>query len=186
MTSIFAIACAIFVLSVAAVGAEEEEEKAVHPHIAGSRMWLAAWQGDIPALKAAIERDGADVDWRNTDDGEGGSTALMVASKRGNAEAVQVLLKNKADANIADTTGGMTALMHAAAKGKHETIELLLAVEGIDADAKATGGKYDGKTALEIAQAGAHLEAAKVLRKAAPGILGSIASWFSTSKGDEL
>ena len=31
----------------------------------------------------------ANVNWKNTDDGEGGSTALMVASKRGHAEAIR-------------------------------------------------------------------------------------------------
>ena len=61
-----------------------------------------------------------------------GQTALHIAAKQGDVEAVQLFLADKrVDANHSDKTG-FTALMHAAGEGHEKVTELLLADERVD------------------------------------------------------
>ena len=55
-----------------------------------------------------------------------GETALMLASRSGNKEAVQLLLDRGAQVNAKENLRGTTALMWAAEQGHSDIIRLLL------------------------------------------------------------
>ena len=85
---------------------------AVDPAVAFRR---AAETGDLEGLKAQLEKQ-ADVDSRDAV----GRTALMLATLRGQASAVAVLLAYGADPNAADADG--TTPLQAAKAGDHPAI----------------------------------------------------------------
>jgi len=60
----------------------------------------AAEEGDLPALQKLLKVP-VDIDSRDTL----GRTALMLATLRGHAEAVDILLDGGADPNVADNRG---------------------------------------------------------------------------------
>jgi ankyrin repeat protein len=60
----------------------------------------AAEEGDLPSLRRQLDRH-VDIDSRDSL----GRTALMLATLRGQAEAVDLLLDNGADPNVADNRG---------------------------------------------------------------------------------
>src|SRR6202044_3818989 len=55
-----------------------------------------------------------------------GETALMMASRTGNVDAIKVLLDHGAEVNAKETLRGTTALMWAADEGHAPAIQLLL------------------------------------------------------------
>ena len=69
-----------------------------------------------------------------------GATALMQAAHSGNAEAVRILIENKADLNVTETANGQTALMFAAAADRTDVVKLLIEH---GADIKATSRVED-------------------------------------------
>jgi ankyrin repeat protein len=85
---------------------------AVDPAVAFRR---AAETGDLEGLKAQLEKQ-ADIDSRDAV----GRTALMLATLRGQASAVAVLLAYGADPNAADADG--TTPLQAAKAGDHPAI----------------------------------------------------------------
>ena len=66
-----------------------------------------------------------------------GETALMMAARTGNLDAVKMLLDHGADVNAKETLRGTGALMWAAEQGHVEIIELLIA-KGADVKAQSS------------------------------------------------
>ena len=87
-----------------------------------------------------------------------GSTPLLVASDRGNEDAVGLLLAFEAGVNAVAGLWGTTALFHAANRGHSRVVDLLLR-NGAD----ALIGNRRGSTPLHQACFGAHDEALGVL-----------------------
>ena len=100
-------------------------------------------------------------------DGEFGSPALVKAAQGGHLDALKLLRRHGANLDAKDWTGS-TALMGAARYG-HAAVAAQLVEAGADATLRATGGPhegkgiYEGKTALEIAEAKGEAEVAALL-----------------------
>jgi hypothetical protein len=93
-----------------------------------------------------------------------GASALMMASQKGDAEVVKLLLDAKADVNVKAKKNGITPLFIASVNGYTEIVKLLLAAKA-DVKAKATkaGKEY---TPLSIAKEKGYTEIIKLLEKA--------------------
>jgi uncharacterized protein len=91
---------------------------------------------------------------------EDGYTPLIAASFYGHAEIVSLLLSKGANVNAKDNRWGTTALIQAALEGTPEVVQALIA-KGAD-----TSLRFNGKTALELANQGGNREAAAVLKNA--------------------
>lgn len=104
-------------------------------------------------------RAGINVNARDKD----GSTPLMIASERGDAEMAGVLLKNGADPNAGDIDG-YTALMFASYSGNLEIAKLLVA-GGADVNAR----DKDGWTAVMFASVEEKADIVDFLRKRGAG-----------------
>ena len=122
------------------------------------QLWEAATKGDV----AAIERLAAEGASPNAKD-KHGRPAVYMAAHHGRAGVVSALVRLRADPD-AKTSYGTTALMAAAWNGKVECVRALLAGEA-DRTLRATGGMYEGKTALEIAEEFGEAEVAALLRE---------------------
>ncbi len=86
-------------------------------------LFNAARDGDIGTLKALLQASGKDINGADRD----GWTALMIACKRGNFDAVQLLLQNGASTDVSDDQmKGFSPLILAADEGHSEIIQLLL------------------------------------------------------------
>ena len=111
----------------------------------------ACTSGEIGTLRALLASNGgAIVEWKDDE----GLTVLAsacyspFASKQ--VAMVELLLQSRADPNVADHEGN-TPLMLAVNEGRAAVLRLLLS-HGADAGARATGGPFEGCTALEIAR----------------------------------
>ena len=153
-------------------------------------LFDAAYAGNVDLLRKLLA-EGANVNWRNA----GGWTPLMIAAAERHLDAVAVLLEAKADPNQRNSYG-RTALMFASRYGQLAIVERLLgagadpnivptdatgwtalvsaATEGHAAVIRALLAKgadpsirtRDGLTALDIARAKGHRDAAEVLESA--------------------
>ena len=94
----------------------------------------------------------------NTQTGQYGNTALMVAAEYGYDKGVQVLLNASADVNIQNSIGD-TALHWAAYKGHLRICKMLLA-----SGARASLTNSNGNTPLYDAQSNGHHEVCELLR----------------------
>jgi len=138
-------------------------------------LGIALEQGKLELARLLISK-GADVNAKNLDSGGkpvkiyrqkpfAGTktislpedTLLMLASNRGNLEAMKLLLGNGANVN-AKTSQGQTALMSASETGKVDAVDILLA-QGADIQAEDASGK----TALVYAAGRGTLETVKDL-----------------------
>ena len=119
-----------------------------------SRIVKLAEKGKLRELQEAII-SGANVNAATL----GGTTALMLAASENNLEAVNLLLKAKADVNSCDGDGE-TALMYAL--DNPNIVEVLLKA-GADINIK----DEDGCTALDIARNGKNNGVIKLLEAAA-------------------
>jgi len=88
----------------------------------------------------------------------GGYTPLLLASRSGNAAAIQALLEGGADPNSA-TVNGTTALMFVASTGRTDAVKLLLD-KGADVNAKE---KARDETALMFAAANGRADVIRLL-----------------------
>lgn len=116
----------------------------------------AIGQGDAAALAAALE-EGADPNAQSSP----GRPALYLAARRGNAEAVRLLIDAGADIH-ADTING-PVLIRAANEGGREIVEMLL---NAGAEIDGTGSLWDvdtTATALMTAADRGHLDVVELL-----------------------
>ena len=102
---------------------------------------LACWYGHRYITSRLLEH-GAFVDTPNCD----GNTALNVAAYRGNAEAVQMLVRSRATVDVPDQMTGKTALVKAAYVGHAPCASVLL-----EAGADVDHADAQGYTALAFA-----------------------------------
>ena len=102
---------------------------------------LACWYGH-KYIAARLLDHGAMLDLVNCD----GNCALNVAAYRGNAEAVEMLIRHKATVDVADRMTGKTALVKAAYVGHTPTAIALL-----DAKANVNTADSQGYTSLAFA-----------------------------------
>ena len=108
---------------------------------------------------AMVQRLGADpnaVDKR-------GNTALHHSAYEGHEETIVILAQAGSDLDRTNKHGA-TPLMRAGTNGHSAAVQRMLAL-GASHKQVGTGGPYKGKTALEIADAKGHEEAAGVLRR---------------------
>jgi uncharacterized protein len=136
---------------------------------AGTDVNLAAVNGVTPLMAAAhggyvevvraLLAKGADV----TAVDQLKKNAMTYAAGQGNTEVVELLLQAGVDAN-AIYAHDLTALMWAAGYGKTATVKTLLA-----AGAKPEFKDDRGKTALDIAREGNHLETVRLLENPGGG-----------------
>jgi len=116
----------------------------------------AVTQGNLQKITSLLA-SGADVNER----GANGRTALMVAAETGDAQAVSLLLANKANPNVTDSKQGRTALMIAAEAGQAEIVQLLL-----NAGANPNAKDRLGETAMSNAQRLNRIQVGRVLKQA--------------------
>ena len=128
---------------------------------AGRAIFGAAGNGDMAKLIPLVQKWSGNEDMLNWDDDGNGYFPLLtaggeffplfIASMKGHADAVQLLVNTPGvDANKVDCMG-WTAIMEAAYSGHPNIVRVLLAVPGIDLNKRATGGGCKGKTALGLA-----------------------------------
>jgi ankyrin repeat protein len=125
------------------------------PNAAGvTPLMAAAFQGDLPVLRALLERHvPLDAEDRVH------KTAMVYAAGSGRTEAVSLLL----DAGVpvdARYDAQLTALMWAAGSGQEPTVRLLL-----QRGAHAALADDRGKTALQMAREGGHEAVAALLQE---------------------
>lgn len=118
---------------------------------AGKQFYDTASRGDAEKLKtmgADAKGDKNILNWRFKE--RYGRTPLVIASYYGKVEAVKVLLGTKGvDVNMG-TDFGATALHFAAHRGHFDVVKVLLADRRTKVNVLATGGKWKGKTALDV------------------------------------
>jgi ankyrin repeat protein len=123
----------------------------------GTRFAVAIEDGDLDAVKALIEEEGAPVD-TPIEYGEHSMTPLMKASWDGDLPIVQYLLSKKANVNSTATDTKETALMNAVTRGHSEVVKALL-----DAKADITLRNAFDFNAFTIAVAAGNQELAGML-----------------------
>ena len=94
----------------------------------GTRFAVAIENGDLDAIKALIEEEGAKVD-TPIDYGESSITPLMKASWDGDLPIVEYLLAKGANVNARDTESKGTALSNAVRREHVEIVKALLAAK---------------------------------------------------------
>jgi ankyrin repeat protein len=107
----------------------------------GAGLLAASRSGDL-GLMCTFLNMGADVNYRDAADGK---TALCIASKCGQPEALRILIERGADVNRQDADG-KTALCIASEYGQPETLQKL-----IERGADVTCQDAHGKTAVDLA-----------------------------------
>lgn len=117
----------------------------------GTGLMIGAWEGNL-ALMELFHRHGADIDYVNRH----GETALMLAAWKNRPHAVRWLLAHGAQPNRPERQ--WSPLHYAAFAGHQEIVELLLAA-GADINARST----NGSTVLMMAVREGHAELARRL-----------------------
>ena len=129
-----------------------------------SSLRIAVFNGNVDVARSWLARganpNAADAD--STTALADGTTALMIAAKKGYAEIAKMLLDADANPNL-QSKKGATALMFAAGHGHAEIAKMLLTA-GVNPNVVAAD-----LTALMIAISADHVEIAKVLLDAAAG-----------------
>ncbi|XP_041469265.1 uncharacterized protein LOC121419047 isoform X4 [Lytechinus variegatus] len=90
------------------------------------------------------------LDINNKDEATGGNTALHWAASFSGLEIIKILLEYNADLN-ATNSDGTTPLHDAVLRGDVDIVKELVA-GGADINTKATGGKSEGKSPLDLAE----------------------------------
>jgi len=118
---------------------------------AGAALYDAAYSGNLDKMKAIISESKGNketLNWRNME--RYGRTPLVIASYYNKADAVQLLLSTPGvDPNLGSDFGA-TALHFAAHRGHLQVVKALLQDKRTKVNVLATGGKWEGKTALDV------------------------------------
>lgn len=121
------------------------------PDDTGRKLYEIATRGDVEKLKTVIAEAKGNKNILNWQAKERyGRTPLIIASYYGKLETVKVLLAtNGVDVNMS-TDFGATALHFAAHRGHLDVVKTLLADRRIKVNTLATGGKWAGKSPLDV------------------------------------
>jgi outer membrane protein assembly factor BamB len=122
------------------------------------KLWEAARKGDVEALKEQID-GGISVNART----RYGATALWFAIYKKHPKAVQFLLENKADVNLADTVWGQSPLALAASEERLDLVRDLLKAGAKGGDGVFLGAAARGKGKLMQAVLDKHRVSAETL-----------------------
>lgn len=117
---------------------------------AGQDIYDAAYSGNVVKLKSVLAKfvgNKAVLNWRNTQ--RYGRTPLVIAAYYNKIESAKLLLSTPGVDVNASSDFGATALHFAAHRGHLEMVQLLLS-KGANVNALATGGKWTGKTPLDV------------------------------------
>lgn len=117
---------------------------------AGRKIYDAAYAGNIDKLKVVLAEckgNNAALNWRNME--RYGRTPLVIAAYYNKLESVKLLISTPGVDINASSDFGATALHFAAHRGHLEVVQLLLS-RGAKVNALATGGKWTGKTPLDV------------------------------------
>lgn len=133
-----------------------------------SLLHIVARNGHLELLKFLLQRNQINQKLAIERRSRKGATPLFEACRRGQTDALSLLLKVGADVNINDT-GQMTTLHVAALGGYAETVEKLL-MDNKFGNARAT--TTQGQTALHLAAQKSH--------ESCPAIIKALASHIST------
>ena len=118
--------------------------------IPGQKLYNAAYSGNVEELKVLLSENKGNkavLNYRNEE--RYGRTPLVIASYYNRIESVKLLLSTPGVDINASSDYGATALHFAAHRGHLEVVQLLL-TNGAKVNALATGGKWTGKTPLDV------------------------------------
>ncbi len=122
----------------------------------------AALNGDSERIRALLA-DGADIDAKD----RYGQTALMIASKHGQANVASVLVEHRADLDVT-AKFNLSAVMLAVVN-RHGAIVETLVNAGADLSLRGTGAPgFFEKTALQLAEESEQSELADFVRRKIP------------------
>jgi len=116
----------------------------------GQKLYNAAYAGNVEVLKTVLAEckgNKAVLNYRNEE--RYGRTPLVIAAYYNKLEAIKLLLSTPGVDVNASSDFGASALHFAAHRGHLEVVQLLLA-KGAKVNALATGGKWTGKTPLDV------------------------------------
>jgi 26S proteasome non-ATPase regulatory subunit 10 len=116
----------------------------------GRKIYDAAYANNLEKLKTVLlecKGNKAALNWRNME--RYGRTPLVIAAYYNKIESVKLLLSTPGVDINASSDFGATALHFAAHRGHLEVVQLLLS-KGAKVNALATGGKWTGKTPLDV------------------------------------
>jgi len=116
----------------------------------GKKVYDAAYAGNAEKLKAVLAEckgNKAVLNYRNEE--RYGRTPLVIAAYYNKLESIKILLATPGVDVNASSDFGATALHFAAFRGHLEVVQLLLS-KGAKVNALATGGKWTGKTPLDV------------------------------------
>jgi len=116
----------------------------------GESLYDAAYKGDLVKMQAVIAECKGNkqaLNWQNME--RYGRTPLVIAAYYNKIDAVKLLLATPGVDINCSSDFGATALHFAAHRGHLEVVKLLLA-KGAKVNALATGGKWTGKTPLDV------------------------------------
>mmetsp|Transcript_9704 Transcript_9704/g.14917 ORF Transcript_9704/g.14917 Transcript_9704/m.14917 type:complete len:191 (-) Transcript_9704:90-662(-) len=117
----------------------------------GKKLYDFAYRGNVEKLKTILDEAKGNkniLNWQSQE--RYGRTPLIIASYYNKIEAVKLLLGTKGvDVNMG-TDFGATALHFAAHRGLLDMVKLLLSDRRTKVNVLATGGKWTGKSALDV------------------------------------
>ncbi len=131
----------------------EKAREAVFGGLRESMLKQMAAEGNTEFIKNMLETEGVSIETKN----EHGLTPLLLASWKGHADTVEVLLAKGADIE-AKNKDGLTALMYTAENGHTEILQTLL-TKGASTEAK----NREGITALMYAAGNDHVRSIRAL-----------------------
>jgi len=167
------------VVSPTLLGSKEGEQQQ-NSGAVDDRFFSAARVGDLEVLRQFLSSPKfGDVSQRDAK----GNSALIIASGRGQTEAIRLLLKSGANPEEATAEGlfeGKTALCWAASQGRVEAVALLLQA-GANAHNPMEIGIFAGKTPLMWASSQGRTDVVRLLLSA--GVVVDFASQSGNFKG---
>jgi ankyrin repeat protein len=136
---------------------------------------------DVPTARLLLE-SGADPNQRIY--APWGWTPVHAAAAAGRMSILELLVRHGGDPGLRETG---TSPLHAAARNGHCRIVAWLLASGVPAHVRGSGGPWEGKTPLCIAQECGHAQVAKVLHRhtVAPR-LRDVGAVTEPSRGDAL